>query len=218
MPLIPMQEMPFWELVKNSPEWVSVFASALFAGVTIVVIIWQVRVMKSQVRVMKWQAKISARHERRQNDLIRLQHEHDWLNALNVKREVILKTASNLHIKALYIESDHAINDDGVWSELLKLRADLRLQMEILDVAAYTKDQEGWYGKLMAWSNEVFRIITEDFETTKTPGIPTTATRQALKAAETTFAPIQAIYALQLIIRADTETFKKKWDSGTASL
>src|SRR5580704_9362828 len=115
MPLIPMQEMPFWELVKNSPEWVSVFASALFAGVTIVVIIWQVRVMKSQVRVMKWQAKISARHERRQNDLIRLQHEHDWLNALNVKREVILKTASNLHIKALYIESDHAINDDGVW-------------------------------------------------------------------------------------------------------
>ena len=52
-----MQEMSFWQLVENSPEWVGVFANALFAIVTIYVVY-------RQVRVMGWQ-----------NNLIRLQHE-----------------------------------------------------------------------------------------------------------------------------------------------
>ena len=41
-----MQEMSFWQLVENSPEWVGVFANALFAIVTIYVVYRQVRVME----------------------------------------------------------------------------------------------------------------------------------------------------------------------------
>ncbi|MGC2330793.1 MAG: hypothetical protein WA581_05025 [Candidatus Acidiferrales bacterium] len=52
--------MSLWHLIWNSPEWVAVFANALFALVTISVIVWQ-------VRVMIWQGRTSARHERIQN-------------------------------------------------------------------------------------------------------------------------------------------------------
>ena len=41
----PMQEMSFWQVVENSPEWVGVIANTLFAIVTIGVVVWQGRVM-----------------------------------------------------------------------------------------------------------------------------------------------------------------------------
>jgi hypothetical protein len=79
---------------------VGVFANALFALVTITVIIWQVCVMKAQVRVMKWQGRTSARHERMQNQLIHLEIEHSWLQLLNDERSQILKMARKLHLAA----------------------------------------------------------------------------------------------------------------------
>jgi hypothetical protein len=77
-----------------------VFANALFALVTITVIIWQVCVMKAQVRVMKWQGRTSARHERMQNQLIRLEIEHSGLQLLNDEGSQILKMARKLHLAA----------------------------------------------------------------------------------------------------------------------
>ena len=74
-----MHEMSFWELIKNSPEWIGVFANIVFALVTIGVLIWQ-------VRVMRWQGRNSERNERIQNRLIRLQHEHEWVVRLNAER------------------------------------------------------------------------------------------------------------------------------------
>jgi hypothetical protein len=56
--------------------------------------------MKAQVRVMKWQGRTSARHEHTQNQLIRLQIEHSWLQLLNDERSQILKMARKLHLAA----------------------------------------------------------------------------------------------------------------------
>lgn len=209
--------MSIWEFLLNNPEWVTVFTSVLFAIVTACIIWRQKCIMEQQVEVMRRQGENSAHHERMQNRMFQLQHEHEWLSALNVKREAILKTATELHIKALYLESEPTINDRTVWGEFQAHRAELRLQMEILDVAAYTKDKDGWYEKLAAWSTEIFRVITENFKT-ESPELPTTATRRALEAAETTYKPVAAIYALQLIIKHDTEAFKKKWDAETVNI
>src|ERR1700722_13431102 len=73
-PSLAMHEMSKWEFVLNNPEWVAVFASAVFAVFTIVVIVWQVGVMKAQVRVMVWQGRNSSRHESIQNRLIQSQN------------------------------------------------------------------------------------------------------------------------------------------------
>jgi hypothetical protein len=108
-----MQEMTFWQLVRNSPEWVGVFANALFAIVTIGVVIWQ-------VLVMRWQGRNSDRHERIQNRLIRLQHEHEWLLRMNAEREQVLKLARKLHIAVRCLKP-------ALGGELLKSRGNRRL-------------------------------------------------------------------------------------------
>src|SRR5271154_3817779 len=112
-----MEPMSFGQLVENNPEWVGVFASALFAIVTIGVIIWQVFVMKAQVRVMKWQVRSSARHERTQNRLIRLQHEHEWVFRKNQEREQILKLARKLHLAAGCLKETPMAADQLNWEE-----------------------------------------------------------------------------------------------------
>jgi hypothetical protein len=78
-----MEPMGFWQLVENGPEWVAAFASIVFGLATTGVIAWQVFVMKAQVRVMEWQVRSATRHERLQNRLIRLQHEHEWVRQKN---------------------------------------------------------------------------------------------------------------------------------------
>ncbi len=85
--------MSLWELAKNSPEWVGVFASSLFAAVTVGVLCWQ-------ARLMKWQGSNSDRHERRQNTLIQFQLENEWVLRLNAEREEILTLARKLHLVA----------------------------------------------------------------------------------------------------------------------
>jgi hypothetical protein len=179
---VQMHDYTWSQLLKDNPEWTTV----AFSAFTTLVIVWQVVVMILQGRS-------ADQRERHQNNLIRLQHEHEWLDALNAKREGILKTATKLHINVLFIIGNHNANDDVVWSELLKLRSELKLQPETLDVAAYTTDKDGWYEKLAGWSDALFKIITEYFKTvTETgtvnvPNIPPMATRNALKAAKVTF-------------------------------
>jgi hypothetical protein len=216
-PPIEMREMPFWKLIENSPEWVTVFGTFLFAGIT-AVIIWrqkcvmehQATIMQQQKEVMEKQGEISARHEQMQNRLLQLQHEHEWLTALNAKREEILRTSTGLHIGVLTIIRNIGVGqDEQVWSDVLKLRSELKLQMEILDVAAYTGDKGGWYAKLDAWCSEVFRIIGEHFKS-GCAGAPTDVTRKALQAAEKSD-PVAPIFELRTLIKKSTEEFNKKW-------
>ncbi len=114
-----MEPMSFWQLVFNNPEWVSVFANAIFAVTTIAVIIWQVYVMKAQVRVMKWQARRSARNEQIQNRLIRLQHEHEWVLRRNQEREQLLKLARKLQLDVGCLQHASSDADSRLWGELM---------------------------------------------------------------------------------------------------
>src|SRR5580698_514380 len=91
MTMPPMEPVSFWQLVENSPEWVGVLVNALFALVTITII-------GLQVRVMIWQGRNSEQHERIQNRLIKLQHEHSWLLRLNAEREQLLVSGRKLHL------------------------------------------------------------------------------------------------------------------------
>jgi hypothetical protein len=159
-PSFPMHEMSKWEFILNNPEWVSVFASAVFALVTAYIIWRQKVVMEQQVEVTNKLGEISARHERLQNRLLKLQHEHEWLTAMNMKREAILKTATKLHIDMLYIMANHRLGrDHEMWSSLLAMRSELKLQLEILDTAAYSTLKTGWYAQLLAWADALFAII-----------------------------------------------------------
>jgi hypothetical protein len=133
-----MEPMSFWQLVMNSPEWVGVFANVIFASTTIGVVIWQVRVMKAQVRVMKWQGRNSVRHERIQNKLIRLQHEHEWLLSLNAEREKILKLSRKLHLRAVSLKEADSIADQLNWEELQDTVYELSERLRIVDVRFYT--------------------------------------------------------------------------------
>lgn len=234
---IEMHDMSFWKVVQNSPEWITVFSTILFAAITSY-IIWRqkcvmqqqvkvtkeqgedaARIMQEQVKMMEKQGEISARHEQMQNRLLQLQHEHEWLTVLNAKRYEILKIATKLHVDVLYlIKKVDAGQDAMVWSRMLELRSELKVQMEILDVAAYTKDKDGWYAKLGAWVTELFSIIGESLKSPIYSGVPADSTRKALAAAETTYDPVKPMYALQTLIRETTEEFNKKWATETSTV
>jgi hypothetical protein len=204
-----MHDYSWTQLLKDNPEW----ATVIFSAVTVLIIFWQVVVMIVQGNRVN-------RRARQQNTLVRLQHEHDWLDALNVKREAILNVAEKLHIDVLFIIANHNANDNVVWDELLKLRTELKSRMEILDVAAYTRDKDGWYEKLAAWLAELFRIITEHFKAAQNvsadiPWTPTITTRKALELAEEKYVPVAPMAALQRSIRESTDEFKRKWDIET---
>src|SRR5438477_13174839 len=95
-----MQPMSFWELVERSPEWLTLLANVIFALVTTGVLVWQVRVMKWQGRLMESQGRNSARHERTQNSLFRLQLEHELLVRLNAERQRLRELTEGLQIVA----------------------------------------------------------------------------------------------------------------------
>jgi hypothetical protein len=247
----PIEDMSFWKLVENSPEWVTVFTTVLFALIT-TYIIWrqkvamekqvevmtkqgdaaakileeQVRVtraqgeaatsvMQEQAKVMQWQASNSDLHERQQNHLLQLQHEHEWLNEMNRQRIEIMRLAKTLHINTLIIANKPSPADREAWSVILRTHSELKLQMNLLDVAAYTKTADNWYVKLTSWMDAVFSAITNDFKITDTPGIPHSDTRIAIKAAEDNFNPTAAMFGLQLAIRTETAFFRTKWKVAT---
>jgi hypothetical protein len=215
-PAMPMHEMSKLEFIVNNPEWVTVLTSSLFAIVTLC-IIWrqksvmqqQAQIMVQQKEIMRVQAETSARHERQQNRLIQLQHEHDWLTALNVKREEVLATAEKLHIDTLFVINGPFVTDMKGWSDLQHGRAKLKLQLDVLDVAAYLENKDDWHAQLMNWCAALFNVISEDYKVNKS-GTPTMATRVALKELDKVQVPTKAMVAIRKAIRTDTDTFKKR--------
>jgi hypothetical protein len=217
-----MHEMSLWDVLRNNPEWVAAIAAVVTALAALVFGVVTALIIASQVAVMIWQTRSGDRRERHQNNLARLQHEHDWLDALNAKRQSILRTAEKLHIKLLYIIADHGPYVDVVWNEFLELRTDLNLKMKILDVAAYADAPDSWYNGLTAWCDDLFTIVKQHFKrATKhgvpdVPMVPDSETINALKATETKHDPVKRMFALRLAIKTETEAFKHKWDAEIA--
>ena len=205
-----MQEISFWQLVKNSPEWVGVFANALFAIVTIGVVIWQ-------VRVMKWQGRNSERHERIQNKLIRLQHEHEWLLRLNAEREQVLKLARKLHLNAGCLKQTPSGGDQLNWEEVQNTVYELSERLRILDVRAYSGVYDMWFPSLTDYVDAVLKAVIDDgnFNCTNalTSQAPNLSTRTALKDADDRYKPISIFLDLEAAIRMEFFEFKKKWDA-----
>jgi hypothetical protein len=211
-----MHEMSFWELVKNSPEWISVFANALFAVVTISVIIWQVCVMKWQGRIMVWQGRNSSRNERTQNKLIRLQHEHEWMLRLNAEREQLLKSARELYLSAVHVKTAPA--DEGIiaaWGEVRDSVYELDARLNILDMATLTEN-DNWYPSLRKYVDAILQAAIDDGKLNRTyhldSGFPVPSAIKALDDAAEQYKPVKIFLDLEAAIRLEFFDFKNKWD------
>jgi len=200
-----MEPMSFWQLVENSPEWVGVFANAIFAITTITVIIWQVCVMKVQVRVMKWQVRSSARHEHIQNRLIRLQHEHEWVIRKNQEREQILKLGRKLHLD-LGVLQHPSETEATIWGETQDTMYELEARLRILDVAL-CGEHDNWFITLEDYVEAVVKIVIADPN-----DFPSEQTKQALHDAEQHHNPTAIFLNIEEAIRMEFFDFKDKWD------
>jgi hypothetical protein len=194
-----MQEMSFWQVVVNSPEWVGVFASTLFAIVTISVVIWQVRVMV------------------RQNKLIQLQHEHEWLVLSNEGREQVLNLARKLHHFAGYFEEKPKKSGQHFWENMQDTAYELRERLQTLDVSAYSGEYDNWFPRLTEYVDTLLIAVGNDYEFKTTynveGGIPSISTRDAIKGANEKYKPVQIVLDLQSAIRMEFLEFKDKWAS-----
>jgi hypothetical protein len=199
----PMQEMSFWQLVRNSPEWVSVSASALFALVTIGVVIWQVIVMKRQGRT--------------QNRLIRLQHEHEWLLRSNAVREQVLKLSRKLHLAAGCLKETPSGSDQHFWEEVKNTVYELDERLNIVDLDAYSGAYDHWFLKLKEYIEAVQKAVFDDGDFDRTYSLtgetPNLSTRKALKDADDRYKPISIFLDLEAAIRMEFFEFKSKWDT-----
>jgi hypothetical protein len=224
-----MHEMSIWEFVLNNPQWVAVFASAVFALVT-AYIIWrqkcvmeqQVLMMEQQKEVMKAQGEISARHERQQNRLIQLQHEHEWMTQLNRERAEILRLGRKVHVHYIGLKSTSPMPSDlANWTELRETYYELDALLRVVDVAVYTTGRtDAWHDSLNRYLKAVFNAISGEIALQQggisSPLVPTHPTREALKQAEADFNPIKSFADLQMTIKAEFLIFKNKWDVETS--
>ena len=215
-----MEPMSWRHLILNNPEWVGVLANAIFAVTTISVVVWQVFVMKAQtrimalqVRVMRWQGHVSARHERIQNRLIHLQHEHEWMLRLNAEREQILKLARKLHLAAGCLTSTPSQGDGLNWREVEDTGYELNARLRILDVDTYTGEHDNWYLNLTAYLGAILEAVTDSGDAE----IPSDSTRGALKDANDRYNPISIFLDLESAIRLEFFDFKNKWDAALPS-
>ncbi len=216
---MPMHEMTWWDLVLNSSEWISVFANALFAAVTIVVIAWQVCVMKAQVRVMKWQGRNSARHEMIQNRLVRLQHEHEWLLQMNREREQLLRLGRKLHLAVSGLKEQRVISDPGVWMEVIDTADELDSRIKIFDIAALT-EHDFWFHILNSYVEAVLGVVSDDSKFNRTFNLksesPNLSTREKLKDITGQYNPTKIFLDIEAAIRLALLDFKRKWDTTLA--
>jgi|HubBroStandDraft_5_1064220.scaffolds.fasta_scaffold127013_2 hypothetical protein len=226
-PSIPMHEMSKLEFLLNNPEWVAVFASAVFAVFTITVIIWQVFVMKEQVRVMVWQGRTSARHESRQNRLIesqnrliRFQFEHERIQILNGERARLLKLGRKLQLSVSCLKETPSEHDGIFWDEVVDEASELNVRLSTLDIDAYDDFYGEWYFHLTDYVESLLRAIADDGKQPAiAPGIrPAPTTVAALLAIEKRCDPTQIFLEIETAIRMDFFDFKNRWDAETSNV
>ena len=215
MHMPPMEHMSFWELTKNSPEWVAAIASSLFAAITVLVLYWQ-------VRVMRWVGRNSDRHERTQNRLIQFQLENEWVLRMNAEREKILTQARKLQLVAGCLRERERSSDQTNWEELRDRVVELSERLRILDARAHNGQYDNkWYLPLVVYVDAIVKIVLEDgkFNDTYalTSVVPNLSTRTMLKELNTKLEPIAVFLDLENAIRMEFSDFKDKWDAALAS-
>jgi hypothetical protein len=224
---MPMHEMSKLEFLLNNPEWVAVFASTVFAVFTIIVIIWQVFVMKAQVRVMVWQGRTSARHESRQNRLIesqnrliRFQFEHERIQILNGERAQLLKLGRKLHLAACCLKETPSESDGIFWEEVTDTVRELNARLSTLDVGAYTGVYDEWFFHLKDYVDSLLRAVIDDGNHPPiSPGVyPARATVATLAEVDKRCDPITIFLEIETAIRMEFLEFKQMWDAETSNV
>ena len=200
-----MEPMSLWQLLLNNPAWAGVLTNALFAAITLGVIIWQVIVMRRQGRN-------SDRHERIQNQLIRLEHEHEWVLQKNREREQLLKLARKLNI-AVGCLTTPSIADSLQWEELQDTVHELNSRLSIFDVATFTGVYDDWFPTLEDYVQTVLNAVIN--ESSQLPG---PSTRKALANAKERCEPTKIFLNLEKAIRMEFFDFKNKWDATLSAL
>jgi hypothetical protein len=223
---IEMHEMSFWKLIENSPEWVAVFASSVFAIVTTIVVWRQYRVMQEQVRLMKWQGENTDRHERQQNRLMQYGYEHEWMKGLNAERERLLNLVRKMQAisLALIIAGDYAgmqpARDEQNWRELDETAGELDTRLQVLDVAVYAGSHNtNWYQSLREYVAAILKAIQDEAEfrnnlkLKRAGSSPNLA--KLLTAVDDHHDPVKIALGLEAAIRTEFTLFKQKWDVTT---
>jgi len=200
-----MHEMSFWELVRNSPEWVAALAAVVFGCATAFIIGMQVRVMTRQERN-------SERNERNQIRLLRLQHEHDWMVRLNSERDKILQLSLSVNAGAVVMQN---MSNLATWIKFREDLIELRLRLRSLDVAALTTMNNAWYSRLTDYMNALIVAVNYDATTAAqmgTPGEkPNPITLKAFAEAERLADVPKLFMSIELAIRSEFEDFNAKW-------
>jgi hypothetical protein len=223
MTLLPpeMHEYTFVQLLKDSPEWVGVCATSLFATLTAAIIFWQVLVMKAQTRISLQESRRGARHDRQQNvllhsqnRLIRYQFEYEWLKELNADRLSILDELRSVYVKSNLMASQEQA-PEGVWAELksliLDLDARLRMAGAFLGKDEWYDDGYGYIAHLTsAVAHERAMEVSMRMAAHETPNAET---RKAFLEGEQLFKPVFTLAKIENSIRLEAFKFKKSWDS-----
>jgi hypothetical protein len=170
----------------------------------------QVRVTKAQVRVMKWQVRSSARQNRIQNLLIRLQHEHEWVIQKNREREQLLKLARDLHLAVGCLREESSDVDHLHWERVQDIVHELYARLNILDPAVFSSSYDGWFFNLEGYVDAILKAVIDDAPSTETPNV---STRKALKEADDHYKPTSIFLDLETAIRMEFFDFKNKWDA-----
>lgn len=233
MPPPEMHEMSFWKLVAHSPEWVTVFSGAMFAIITSFIIWRQYRVMQTQSKIMKWQAENSDFHERQQNRLIQLQHEHQWMESLNVERERLRNLADKIYLhsgglilltktsSASFAEAKEAsFSEELNWRKLRETASELDARLRVLNVAVYADAyHDKWYSSLREYVAAILKAIDDEFEFRKTFHLSAVGSSsklaKALKEVEDLHNPLKICRDIEAAIRMEFVKFKQTWDIAT---
>jgi hypothetical protein len=200
-PAMNMEPMSLRQLILNNPEWFSALTSALFAAITVTVITWQ-------LIVMRWQAHNSNRHERIRNQLIRLQHEHEWIIQRNREREQLLKLARKLNLAASCVKDAPSDADSLHMEEVRDTVDELNSRLSILDVATFCGEYDDWFPALAGYVSAMLNAVIE--EPNLTPGLPT---RKALSDIRERCEPTKIFLDLEKAIRLEFFDFKNRWDA-----
>jgi hypothetical protein len=212
-----MHETSFWRFVEDSPEWVSVFTTALFAIVTTAIIYGQYLAMKAQVRVMVWQGKLSARHERQQNMLlenqnkiIRYQFEYTRLTESNNERKQLLTLGRKMYEIAHYVV---VASQSAVAEYLHQLRVisdEVTVRTNVLNIAVYSGKYDAWYEDFLDYIGLVIKALVSESST-----VPSSDTRTKIRSANELCMSKQIFSAIENAIAFEFRDVNDRWDALT---
>lgn len=201
-----MHDYTWMQLLKDNPEW----ATVIFAGFTMLIILWQVVVMIVQGRA-------TDRREQQQNGLIRLQLYHGWLIRMNAEREKILHMAEEVRSAAGCLTIPPMTGGETFWDALQEKTYELRKRLRILDMGAYTGQHDAWYFELEEYIDRLQEIISEDREFQDLYKLdqrtPVDSTRAKLKEANDRHNPTDIFLEIEKAMRLESLDFSRSLEN-----